>query len=251
MKHTQTFIFSLLLVGTGLLTGCGDNTSTAFNDVGVPTSTTQVAKSMPVVWYGTPSKDLTLDPDLMRRNFMVVIDGSGSMDYSNKMNQAKEAVTEFLKAVPAEDNLGLVTFDGYGINLRVPLGINNRPVFNQTVSDMRASGGTPLLSSIEMAVEALRKQAQRQQGYGEYHLLVVTDGDANPGQDPTDVVDKTLRFSPIVVHVIGFNIGLNHALNQPGRTDYKTADDAKSLIAGMKAVLAESPSFDDHETFAK
>lgn len=244
MKNTKTFILAFL-VGVSLAS-C-DNKSDVFNDTA---STAGPTQSMPAVWYGVPQKEVTLDPVLTRRNFAVVIDGSGSMAGS-KMEQAKASVTEFLKAVPPDDNLGLVTFDSHGIVERVPLGVNNRPVFNDIVLKMSAGGGTPLKSSIEYAVKSLREQAQKQQGYGEYHLLVVTDGEANPGEDPTDVVNKTLMFSPIVIHVIGFNIGLNHSLNQPGRTDYKTAANANELVAGMKAVLAESPSFDDKATFTK
>jgi hypothetical protein len=53
-----------------------------------------------------------------------------------------------------------------------------------------------------------------------------------------------LAESPVVLHTIGFCIGEAHALNQPGRTYYRAADDPGALRRGLDEVLAESPVFD-------
>jgi hypothetical protein len=87
-------------------------------------------------------------------------------------------------------------------------------------------------------------RAAAQLGYGEYHLVVVTDGEANQGEDPRAIVDVITRKSPIVVHTIGFCIGQNHSLNQPGKTVYRAADNPEDLERGLAEVLAEAPSFD-------
>ena len=80
-------------------------------------------------------------------------------------------------------------------------------------------------------------------GYGEYHLVIVTDGEANDGEDPREAVDALLAKSPVVLHTIGFCIGETHSLNQKGRVFYQSADNPEELRKGLTDVLAEATSF--------
>ena len=187
--------------------------------------------------------------DVTARNFYVVLDGSYSMTEracmgeGRKIEQAKAALEVFAKAVPRNANLGLVVFDRSGTSERVALGLDNRPAFMQAVLATTPSGGTPLREAMALARQRLEAQARRQLGYGEYNMIVVTDGEASSGQDPRPVVNDMLARSPIIVHTIGFCISTNHSLNQPGRTVYKAANDRASLERGLEAALAEAPSF--------
>lgn len=196
-----------------------------------------------------PGKVDRMAQDLTIRNFYVVLDGSGSMTDrackgdGRKMEQAKSALEVFSKAVPRNANLGLLVFDNSGISERVSLATDNRQAFIKAVFAINPSGGTPLRDALALARQRLEDQARRQFGYGEYNLVVVTDGEANPGQDPLQVVNDMLARSPIIVHTIGFCISTKHSLNQPGRTVYKAANDRASLERGLEAALAEAPSF--------
>ncbi|MEO7397150.1 MAG: vWA domain-containing protein [Ilumatobacteraceae bacterium] len=184
-------------------------------------------------------------------NYYVVLDGSGSMLESEcsgsvtKIEAAVASLGEFVKLVPEEANLGLVVFDGQGISERVPLGTGNRDAFLQALAQTRADGGTPLRTSITLGYDQLVKQGQRQLGYGDYHLVVVTDGVPDPSsEDPRSIVQTISTLSPVVLHTIGFCIGSDHVLNQPGRSYYVAADSPQQLAEGLGAVLAEAPSFD-------
>jgi hypothetical protein len=73
--------------------------------------------------------------------------------------------------------------------------------------------------------------------------VVVTDGAADQGQDPTPAVNKMLAESPVVLQTIGFCIGTEHSLNQAGRTIYRAADNVDALRQGLADVLAEAPQF--------
>lgn len=196
-----------------------------------------------------PGKVDRLAQDLTIRNFYVVLDGSGSMSEpackggGRKMEQAKSALEVFSKAVPRNANLGLLVFDGRGVAERVPLATDNRQAFVKEVFAVNPSAGTPLRSALTLARQRLEDQARRQLGYGEYNLVVVTDGVANPGEDPRQVVDNMVTRSPIILHTIGFCISNRHSLNQPGRTVYKAADDRADLERGLQAALAEAPRF--------
>lgn len=189
--------------------------------------------------------------DISAVNYYVVLDGSGSMRRSqcsgdiSKMDAALSALSNFVETVPPAANLGLAVFDGRGLSEHVPLAKENRESFQQQLSQVNAKGGTPLRSGIELGYQKLTAQARQQLGYGEYHLVVVTDGHPDPeSEDPTGIVNQLLNSSPVVLHTIGFCIGEQHALNQPGRVFYLAADNPAQLKQGLDSVLAEAPSFD-------
>jgi len=200
--------------------------------------------------YNWPAAEhaLALAPSLLTPNYYLVIDGSGSMEDAGcsgerpKLEVAKEAVAQFVDHIPEDANVGLLVFDDAGIAERVALGANHTAV-KQYVLNMQASGGTPLRSAMSLAFDAITVQAQKQLGYGEYHMVVVTDGEANGGEDPRDLVRAILAASPVTIHTIGFCIGSGHSLNIPGVTDYRAANNPAELLAGLQSVLAESPDY--------
>lgn len=164
---------------------------------------------------------------------------------TNKIEAARAAVKAFARTIPPDANIGLLAFDNRGIAERAPLGPNQVSSINAQIDAIRPDGGTPLLEAIRQAYKRLTAQGRKQLGYGEYHLVVVTDGMATPDtQNPTPIVNEILASSPVVIHTIGFCIGNQHALNQPGRTFYKAADNPADLAKGLSEVLGESPSFD-------
>ncbi len=194
--------------------------------------------------------------NLTSKNYYVVFDGSGSMAKQgcsgsrSKLSVARDSLASFAKSIPSDANIGLFIFDGNGRNERIPLGTGNRDSFIDAINSTRADGGTPLKSAINIGYLALEAQAKRQLGYGEYNLVVVTDGKASSEKEtPHSAVERVLEKSPVVIHTVGFCIDSRHSLNQPGKTYYKQANDANSLTKGLSEVLAESPSF-DADTFS-
>jgi len=195
------------------------------------------------------SRAASSSEELMRKSYYVVFDGSGSMNSQgcsgsmSKLLAAKKALVEFSATVPADANLGLLIFDGNGINERVSLSTQNQEKFTQSIRSVTPSGGTPLRGAINMAYQRLTEQARKQLGYGEYHMVVVTDGEANTGDEPDRVVAEMLAYSPVVLHTIGFCISSRHSLNQPGKIIYKAANDVTGLKQGLASVLAEAEDF--------
>ncbi len=200
--------------------------------------------------HGGSDAKVELAADLTMRNYYVILDGSGSMSDrecgggTTKIEAAKQALAEFAKSVPASAQLGLAAFDSRGTSERLPLGRGNRDRFMEEVRAVMANGETPLKSAITLGIEKLEDQARKQLGYGEYNLVIVTDGAASSGEDPGAVVDAVLSRSPVNIHTIGFCIGPDHSLNQPGRTVYKTAENPAELRAGLGDVLVEAETFD-------
>lgn len=193
--------------------------------------------------------------NLLARNYVLIFDGSGSMmerrcaGGKRKIDVAKSAVSEWAKSIDEDANVGLVAFHENAFS-RLPLAAKNRTEFLRVVSTINAGGGTPLGRAMQMAHAMLVLQARTQLGYGEYHIVVVTDGEANNPRALADAVDAVLKDSPIVIHTIGFCIDEKHSLNQPGRTLYKTADNPQELRRSLQEVLAELETF-DVTTFGK
>ena len=193
--------------------------------------------------------DAAFDPAAVtQRNYFLVLDASGSMKdqkcsgNDRKIDVAKRALTQFASRIPPDANVGGLVFDDRGIHSLIPIGPLDPVKLKRAVDSVRAGGGTPLAQSIREAYSALTQRAVSQLGYGEYHLVVVTDGEAS-GEDPRGIVNRLIAESPVVLHTIGFCIGDQHSLNQPGRTIYRAADNPRQLEQGLQDVLAESPTF--------
>jgi Ca-activated chloride channel homolog len=194
-------------------------------------------------------------PALLARNIYFVLDGSGSMDedpgtrcpgnvrssYPSKIAAARWAIGEFLQQVPPADRIGLYVFDRRGQRETVPIGMDNRPQFLAAVNGVHAGGGTPLAEAIIAGVDALVAQREQQLGYGEYRLVVVTDGEATGRrlQDGTEYAVK----NRIPIYTIGFCVGRTHALFRYSLT-YRAANSPAELRRGLEETLGELDQFD-------
>ncbi|MDM8542122.1 vWA domain-containing protein [Desulfococcaceae bacterium HSG9] len=208
------------------------------------------SKVWPFVTNVQEAKDLAKNP--VTQNYIVIFDGSGSMGDvkcsagRKKISVAKEAVIEWSKTLPADANIGLVAFHNKGWILG-KLGETDRQGFVKGVQSLIYGGKTPLSKAFAHAYKDITLQGQKQLGYGEYTIVVVTDGIANSPNQLSHTVKTIQATSPVTIYTIGFCIGTKHSLNQPGKTVYKAADNPESLRQGLKEVLAESVTFDDSE----
>ena len=208
------------------------------------TEMVSVSSAPKSIWPPVPKDDELIQPadNLLAKNYFVIFDDSGSMNSSEcsagktKMEAAKEALVMFAKSVPTDANLGLMTFDENW--LKVPLGVNNRSSFVNLVMSEIADNNTPLDGALKEAYAIISEQGQKQSGYGEYNIVVVTDGEATIGSI-VDIITST----PIIIQTIGFCIGEGHPLNQPDRMVYRVAENPQELQEGLTSVLAESPTF--------
>ncbi|MEJ2156050.1 MAG: VWA domain-containing protein [Desulfobacteraceae bacterium] len=251
-------VFALILFLT-LVTGCGEDPPTAQKQGTQPAAAPPDAESVQnqaadpsTVWpfVADDTSSPSLADSLTARNFLLIFDGSGSMQKndcagnSSKINIAKEAVVAWSKSVPADANLGLYAFHSNEVTA-LPLSSGNRVAFMDNVMHIAAGGRTPLSQAMLQSYKALTAQGRRQLGYGEYTIVVVTDGIADSPDQLRKVVSMILEQSPINIYSIGFCIGSQHSLNQPGRTLYKSANNPDELNKGLQEVLAESEIFDE------
>ena len=194
-----------------------------------------------------------MESDPVISNYYVIFDASGSMGGSvtqsqTKMEAAKSALASFASNLPAEANLGLLTFDP--VRELIPLSRGNRSAFMNAVAKVFPRGRTPLRESIFRGYQVLTEQAQRQSGYGRYILVIVTDGESSDG-DPAPLAREIVGGSLIEIQTIGFGVA-NHSLNVNGVTGYVTANSPQSLIDALNSVIAsETESFVDPSSFSQ
>ena len=183
--------------------------------------------------------------DLLTENFLVVLDDSGSMSGS-KMKQAKQALKALADTLDEKHQLGLMLLNDEKV---IPIGSNNREEFKTAVSRTSADGGTPLTKATKRAFTQITEQASRQQGYGAYHIIIVTDGESGDGT-PMKIVKAIVKNTAVQVHVVGFHVD-THGMNDPAYVDYQTAKNTAELIKAFEAVAAETNEFSDPQEFTK
>jgi tight adherence protein B len=109
----------------------------------------------------------TAAPTTLVRRVMLAIDTSGSMSINNRIGAARQAALAYLAAVPADVEVGLVTFSSTA-SLRVQP-TKNRTTVRNAVQSLRALGDTALYDAVSRAVTVLGKAGDRS-------ILVLSDG---------------------------------------------------------------------------
>ncbi len=207
-------------------------------------------------WFSVSRLPVNLPPGSnaaaeLTRNFYIVFDGSGSMAekvdencganerFERKIDGARWALNEFIRSVPDDANLGLFVFDHHGARQVLPLARLDREAFRKAVSEIRVGGTTPLASSIRFGSDQLNEQYIKQLGYGEYRLIVITDGLAE--SIPRAALYAAERGVPI--YAIGLCIQADHPLRHYS-VSYQAVDNFTDLHKHLDATLAELPEYD-------
>ena len=187
------------------------------------------------------------DDDIHKDNIVVILDASGSMQdkfsgdrTKSKMEAAKAALQEVLSKVPDDTHIGLLVFSGANIRNEwvYPLGSKDTQKLIAAIHLPQPSGNTPLGKYIRIGANRLLDQREKQYNYGNYRLLVVTDGEASDA-------DKVKHYTPeilnrqIRIDVIGVDMKTDHMLANVVDS-YRKADNPGELVAAVSQILAET-----------
>ncbi len=180
-------------------------------------------------------------------NIVVILDASGSMknkfrgdETKSKMDAAKEALQEVLAKIPDGTNIGVLVFSGRNVPNEwvYPLGPKDTNRLIEAINRPEPEGGTPLGRYIRIGANRLLEQREKQYNYGNYRLLIVTDGEAQDAekvaQYTPEVLNRQLR-----VDVIGVDMKTDHQLAQEADS-YRRADNPGELVAAVTQILAET-----------
>jgi len=194
-----------------------------------------------------------ISTDLKGDNYVaIVLDDSGSMDEAmstrsgriRRIDAAKNALRTVLNNLPEETKIGLLTLNRTGIDSEwlYPISVADRQAFLEVVNSIEANGATPLGQAMKIATDSLLA-SRREDPFGTFRLLVVTDGEATDAplleRYLPDIVSRG-----ITVDVIGVDMERDHSLATKVH-QYRRADDAEALNQAVAAVFAESGSDSD------
>lgn len=134
--------------------------STSGSDIDPSLDVTVAGKSYPVdaITSGSGSP--------VARTAIIVVDTSGSMGASG-MATVRSAVSAFLRSVPADVRIGVVSFAGKATLNLAPTGDQGK--VQTAVNGLKADGETALYDGVNLAVKTLGTK-------GERSLLVLSDG---------------------------------------------------------------------------
>lgn len=180
-------------------------------------------------------------------NIVIILDASGSMrdkfradETRSKMDAAKEALKEVLAKVPDGTNIGLLVFSGRNIRDEwvYPLGPKDTARLIAAINLPQPDGGTPLGRYMRIGANRLLEQREKQYNYGNYRLLIVTDGEA---QDQAKIEQYTPEIlnRQVRVDVIGVDMKTDHKLATDADS-YRRADNPGELVAAVSQILAET-----------
>ena len=188
------------------------------------------------------------------RNFYFLFDVSGSMNEycarERKIDGARTAIYQFLEKVPDDVNIGLlflgVTDNQHGIREVVPLGKNNKEKFREAIDNIEPEGGTPLGNATYWGMQTLIDQYKKQLGYGEYRLIVITDGLASFPSEFREQLEELRRYPFIALYGIGLCIEGDDLLKSHSLS-YTDSHDYEELGKALEATIAELEQFDPTE----
>jgi uncharacterized protein YegL len=187
----------------------------------------------------------------LRTNFYFIFDQSGSMREScsgkEKIEGAKSSINKFIGNIPEDVNIALMVV-GCDNNTEIaellPLALatpEQKKKFSDQIATLKPTGGTPLVGAIKIATDKMVAQKKKQLGYGEYRIVVVSDGEATDA-DLDDAAIYATQYT-IGIYSIGLCMNSSHPLKEFS-VKYYDANDYDQLNKALESVTSETEMFD-------
>lgn len=110
-------------------------------------------------------------------HFVLLLDTSGSMEQSNKLENVKKCVQLLLTILNADDKISIITFEDESniILKRVPADANHKGLIEAKVQSIQPEGSTNLSASLANLKEVVNGETMKT------GVILLTDGHANRG----------------------------------------------------------------------
>lgn len=172
--------------------------------------------------------------ELAGSNYVFLIDVSGSMSSSDKLELLKQGFTRMTDNLQPDDRVAIVTYAGSARVLLESTYGDNKTEINNAISSLSSGGSTAGAKGIQTAYEIA------QQNFipaGNNRVILGTDGDFNVGISNTDELIQFIeekRESGVYLTVLGVGTGnLNdHMMEQianHGNGNYEYIDNANQI----------------------
>jgi len=182
-------------------------------------------------------------------NVLFILDASGSMwgqvDSVAKIKTAREALNKLLMDIPAETNLGLLSYGLFSkescddVHYVVSIGANKQKTISDFINKINPKGKTPIAGALKMAGSHLEHIK------GEKHIVLISDGIETCGGDPCQVSGELAkRGINVKIHVVGFDVADKErkqleCIARAGGGRYFNADSTTGFKEAVAAVKKE------------
>lgn len=183
-------------------------------------------------------------------DIVCVLDVSGSMDSSNKIEDLKSAVRFIIDEARPPDRLSIVTFNSAAIRkLRLRrMDSTGRDEATKEVLLLNAEGGTSIAAGLDMGLAVLEQRRQRNKVST---ILLLTDGQDGSTRAALPALIK--RAAQIGCSVYGFGFGADHdadllrEISEHARTPYTYVETTNTIrqafagvVGGLSSIVAQN-----------
>ena len=140
-------------------------------------------------------------------NLVFLVDVSGSMEQSNRLPLARQALKLLLSRLTERDTVAIVTYAGTVGTLLEPTKASEKETIEEAIDGMRAGGSTNGAGGIEAAYQKAREAFIKG---GNNRVILMTDGDFNVGVQSASGLEALIeseRDGGIYLSVLGFGMG--------------------------------------------
>ncbi|WP_299737202.1 VWA domain-containing protein [uncultured Roseobacter sp.] len=199
------------------------------------------------VWPAVAEEvEVIAQPDPNVTVAVLVLDDSGSME--EEISQAKAALVEAVGFLSETDQVAVIGLNGGVILPTTPVD-EARLALQNALRPVVARGGTPLTEAIASARTILENSAAARRSFGNYRIIVTTDGRADDALALRQTVVKTVTETPIQISTIATKSLPDHALNAAGFTSFTTISGVDGLADALRSAVAEGTTFDPITAF--
>ena len=150
----------------------------------------------------------TIEPtEMPRRNFVFLVDVSGSMAPENRLPLVKKSLDYLIDQLKPQDTVSIVTYaSGSEVRLR-PTSGDKKDAIRSAVHSLKAGGGTHGEGGIKLAYQVARGSFIEG---GANRIILCTDGDFNLGQTSESELQQLVereRISRVFLTVLGYGMG--------------------------------------------
>ena len=193
---------------------------------------------------GLKGKELKAD-EMPRANFVFLIDVSGSMDSSDKLDLLKKGLTELLYQLNPDDRISIVTYSGEVKKLLESTSVRHADEIKSAISKLRADGCTAGGEALKMAYEEALQNCDPK---ANNRIIMGTDGDFNVGVTSTNAIVEMVESyarKGIYMTCLGFGMGnlndeMMEKVSNAGNGTYHYIDCENEL---MKVFVHERSQF--------
>lgn len=259
--------YSVLLIAlTGALTGCNVKGTVNESQDSTPNNQTYVSPVKRITyannplsynWYNGNSGDQGVHRSvslnsILARNVYLILDMSDTtkqivcFDQGFKEQALKNAAVSFIDSLAANTNLGIINFDANGPREIADLESHRPSYLKQLLSDTDSGGTNPIAISFSYAFKSLQRQALKQQGYGTYDIVLLTDGGSDNESELIHTTRTITESSPVVIHVYELCATGENLLSKIPNVDYKPLHSKEDVWDAINSTYIDvSMSYDE------